>query len=179
MNTPKFLGMSKREYLQEMCNRFGDFKVAYAFKNKEDVIIWSKHHSVLKCWQSDEGLKFLDKVNNRTAFETEVRIDLDPKKGWTKPQIKWNMEKICSELKELDIHNFKVFHSGSRSYHLHCRFNQLALEHNKNELKSFLIDYLGTDLSKASDNTMLTLEWAKNNKTGKLKLPVVGNFNGF
>ena len=50
MVSPVFLNQqSKRMWLQEVCNTYGDFKVTKSFRNKEKDHVFLKHKSVLDC----------------------------------------------------------------------------------------------------------------------------------
>ena len=180
MDVKPYYGMSRRCYLQELQNKFGDFRVAIGWINKETgELIWSKHRSVLSCWESEEGLEFLDRVNNRTAFETEIRIDTDPKKDETAEQALKKFNDVCDKLESFGIKSYQGYFSGSRGYHIHLRSNDFLNNNKKWEIKQAFIDVFGGDLLKASDNTMLTLEWSPNNKTGKPKVPIRGVFDEF
>lgn len=178
MEIKPFYGVSKRCYLQELCNKFGDFKVAKGWKNEKGDIIWSKHRNVLECWESEEGLRFLDEVNNRAGFKCELRIDTDPENGETPEQSLSKFNDICDWLEAHDITNYQGFHSGSRGYHIHYVDKTVALWDQKrlDNVKRWILKHAGADLHKVTNSSMLTLEWGKNNKTGKLKVPIRGNF---
>lgn len=172
-----FFGLSKRGYLQMLCNKYGDFKVAVGWKNKEGIICWSKHRSVLSCWESEEGLRFLDKVNNRSGIGCELRIDTDPENEETPEQSFAKFNSICDELDGKKIYKYLGFSSGSRGYHIHIFQPNLVFMNNLMELKKFIVGKFKGDLLKAGDNTLLTLEWAENNKTGKQKIHLRGDYN--
>jgi len=170
-------GTSRRCYLQELCNKYGDFKVAKAWKDeKTGEIIWAKHRSVLECWHSEEGLRYLDEVNNRTQLSCEVRIDLDPAKEDTQEIIDKKFNDICHALEDLGL-GYAAFKSGGRSYHIHLIFKEMAGDEKKGKelVRGWLIRKLGGEMLKISENTMLTLEWAQNNKTGRIKEFVKGD----
>lgn len=168
-----FFGLSKIGYLQTLCNRYGDFKVARGWKNSEGDIIWSKHYSVMECWESEDGLKFLSQVNNRGGLKNEIRIDLDAPKDYTPERIRNWFDILCNILDELNI-PYMGFHSGSRGYHIHMWGH---IELLSTEVKSRFYGLGLGDSLKINESSMLTLEWAENNKTGLLKSPIRGDFS--
>lgn len=161
-NPQPFYGFSRAGYLQACCNRFGDLKVSRAVM-KGGTLFWSKHFSVLELWHSEAGINFLSTVNNRTLFPSEVVIDLDT------PESISDVAFICSRLDSLDL-SYRCFYSGSRGFHIHMTFPELLLHpERKKEIRESLINEFSGDLMKISDGAMITLEWAENNKTGKIK----------
>ena len=172
-----YQGSSKVCWLQELCNKYGDFRVAIAYM-KDGDIRWSHHHTVLECWHSDEGLDFLSKVTNRGAMPTEIRIDIDPKESESPQEIKVRFDDTCDILETKGI-TYNGWFSGSKGYHIHTHWPKiLQLGYSeKNLVKEYLIQLLGGELLKVTDTSMLTLEWAPNNKTGKPKIPIRGDFN--
>jgi len=173
-----FLGKSRRCYLQELCNKYGNFRIAKGWKGEDGDIKWSKHRSVLECWSSDEGLRFLDTVSNRTGLEIEVRLDTDPQKGEPPEITLAKFNRICNSLEKRGIRDYAGFHSGSRGYHIHLLFRELASmnELEKKKFKAHVIETFRSEGLKASDNSMLTLEFAENNKTGQKKKLIRGIF---
>ena len=170
-----FFGFSKVGYLQELFNRYGeDFKVAKGWKGEDGEIHWTKHRSVLECWQSEEGLKFLADANNRGGLPNELRIDIDA--GDRTPEaVRKQFDDACDKLEKFGI-EYLGFTSGSRGYHIHIMFiptrniDKLKLRATKERI----IKALGGELLKVNDSPMLTMEWSPNNKTGKPKLPLRG-----
>ena len=187
------VGLNRVGYLQALCNKYGDIKVAKAWKDANTgELVWTKHRSVLSCWESEEGLKFLETVNNRTGIDCEIRIDLDPKKiskkdcmgtvmlvDQTKQELDDWFNQVCDKLEELGLKRYAGFHSGSRSYHISVIEPELVARsaQNRKELKAYIIEKVGGDLIKVSDNTMMTLENCPNNKTGRIKEFVRGDSN--
>ena len=98
---------------------------------------------------------FLSKANQRQILPFEVVLDLEEKK-----QLKPSIEK----LKELGV-RFYVFSTGSRGYHIHLFFDR---ELSKEE-RLKIIKYFDADTQKASDRTMIALEFACHWKSGKEK----------
>jgi hypothetical protein len=174
MNIPPYFGFSKIGYLQELCNKYGDYKVARGWKGADGDIIWTKHRSVMECWQSEEGIKWLDTVNNRGGLDCEVRIDIDA--GERTPEaVRKQFDDACDTLDRLDK-EYLGFTSGSRGYHIHLFFDDLVTKDRDTirNIKSWLISKLGGELLKVNNSPMLTLEWSPNNKTGLPKLPIRG-----
>lgn len=168
-----YFGISRVGYLQVLANRFGDFKVARGWKNEQGEILWTKHFSVIECWESQEGLKFLETVNNRAGLRNEIRIDLDAPKDWDAERIRKWFDAVCDVLDAVGI-KYMGFHSGSRGYHLHIWTLTEVIDPG---IKQYLCQIGMADRMKVNDTSMLTLEWAPNNKTGNLKLPIRGDFN--
>lgn len=158
--------MNQREYIQECCNRYGDFKVAKAWKDTNGQAHWTKWMSVLECWHSDEGLRFLDIVNNRTIFPCEIVLDVD------KEPIKEKFDNIIKYLDGKSI-QYKAYFTGSKGYHIHLICHSLVLDKNisdlKKDIRSFLIRKFDCDLAKNTDNAMIALENAAHWKTGRTK----------
>lgn len=168
-----FFGFSKVGYLQMMCNRFGDFKVAKGWRTPDGDIRWTKHRSVLECWQSDEGLRFLEEVNNRGGLSNELRIDIDA--GDRIPeQVRKHFEDACDFLDKKGIH-YLGFSSGSKGYHIHIVVENVISRQLFSIMKQAIISKVGGELLKINSGSMLTLEWAPNNKTGRIKTPIRGD----
>jgi len=169
-----YFGYSKIGYLQEMCNKYGDYKVARGWKGEDGEIHWTKHRSVMECWESDEGLAFLDTVNNRSGLPAEIRIDIDA--GNRLPEaVRAQFDKSCDALERFSI-PYLGFSSGSRGYHIHFMMSDNGTDRDKvRKAKGRLITYLGGELLKVNESPMLTLEFAPNNKTGKPKMPIRGD----
>jgi len=172
-----YQGLSKRCWLQELCNHYGDFKVAIAYI-KDGELRWSKHRGVLECWHND--LSFLDKVNNRGAMPTEIRTDIDPTDNETPAELKARFDRVCERIESKGgPTSYSGWFSGSRGYHIHMCFPKLASVSysQKNLIKEAIINICEGEALKVSDHSMLTMEWAPNNKTGNLKIPIRGDFN--
>jgi len=168
-----FFGMTKRCYLQTLANKYGDFKIAHAWMDG-DGLHWSKHRSVLECWESEALLPFLDKANNRTQLACEVVLDIDAP---TIEEARPKARAICDQLDDAKI-KYGAFFSGSKGYHIHVIFPELiTFPQAKRTLRQSLIDMVGADACKIADGSMITLEWSPNNKTGQLKRFVRGEPN--
>lgn len=169
--TPKELNR-QIGYLQYLCNKYGDFKVAKAWKDINDNVHWTKHRSVLECQYSNEGIGFLGTVNNRTILSPEIVLDIDkdPEK---------NLPKILKGLDELNYH-YQVFFSGSRGYHIHLFFYDLPnyTKYRRGDLRLFFINKFKCDAMKKSEGSMIALEYAPHWKTGQIKTLIKSNFCG-
>lgn len=170
---PPYFGMSKRLYLQTLANKYGDFRVAHCWQDR-DGLHWSRHRSVLECWESQEGLKYLDKANNRTQLPCEITLDVDAP---TLEQARTKAREICDKLDDAAI-KYSAWFSGSKGYHIHIIFPELIIfEQIKKTARARIIALVGADAAKISDGSMITLEWTQNNKTGIRKKFVRGDPN--
>lgn len=159
---------SKTLYLQTLCNELGDFKTAISWKDKDGNIQWSKHRSVLECWHSEEGLLFLERVNNRTSLPCEVFLDMDEEPTLEKANA------ICDFLESLEF-DYDLFFSGSRGFHCHVLIPELILRPERaSELREILIEHTKCELLKKSSGSMLALEHCPHWKTGKEKTWIRG-----
>ena len=161
--------ISRRKYLQELCNKYGDFAVAMSFM-KDDEVIWSKHRSVLELWHSDWGLGFLERVNHRQILPVEIILDKDSKNN-----LLW-LEDTCVSLNE-EGRRFKAYSTGSRGHHIHIFDIALGML-NRNERQEKRLEIIGrydAESQKASDGCMIAIENVPHWKSGKLKELVMEN----
>jgi len=150
--------------LQDMCNTYGDFKVAIANKTEDGDMRWTKHKSVMECWETETGVWFLGKANNRQIFQCELVLDLDKDPSLEK------LNKICDFLESERTH-FKAYFTGSKGYHIHI-INAEFLNMDTRlaeQVKSFLIRMFDCDILKSSSKVMIALENVPHWKTGKSK----------
>lgn len=156
--------LSRAGYLQYLCNKYGDFKVAYAYK-VGDKIVWSKHRSVLDCWHSDEGIIFLERANNRSILSCEIVFDIDHDTSLERA------ETICRDLQKKYGLGSKLYHSGSKGYHIHVIHEDLTLyqPRDREKIRQFLLKEYDCDLLKKSEHTMMALEYVPHWRTGKEK----------
>ncbi|MFZ5985711.1 MAG: hypothetical protein ACOYWZ_01115 [Bacillota bacterium] len=148
---------SQREYLQMLCNKFGDFKVCSSFTADKGEICWTKHYSVLDIWHDEAQMWRLDSATHRTILPNEVVLDLDE-------QTDINLHFAVNLLDRIGI-NYEVFSTGSRGYHIHILFNsELSAEARKDFLMLF-----NADRSKASSEAMIAIEFARHWKSHKIK----------
>ena len=68
--------LNKVDYLQYLCNKYGDFYVqTHMGDNKRTT--WK---SVQECWEDDKLMWRLRTATDRTPLPCEIIIDFDPKK---------------------------------------------------------------------------------------------------
>lgn len=163
--TPVFLNKTtKKKWLQDVCNKYGDFKIAYSHKNKDGTHIFWKHKSIMECWHND--LPYLNKCNHRQILPWEIIIDLDDKKA-----IK-NVWNICNELKR-NNEEYYCFSTGSKGYHIHIiNFNLLNKSSNyRRKVRESVYNYfkIKIDFAKSSDNVLIAMENTPHWKTGRRK----------
>jgi len=151
-------------YLQYLCNKYGDFRVAIAQRDKQGNIIWSKHRSVLDCWQSEEGLAFLERVNNRTCTPCEIFLDLD--QNISENTLNW----ICDTLEDYGF-SYKAYFTGSKGFHIHVMIPELTNfpRFYREKIRAFLINKLKCDGLKKSEGHMVAVENCPHWKTGNTK----------
>lgn len=140
-----------------------NFKLAYAWKNKEGDIIWSKH---LTFFEAIENESFIEKCNNRSILKNELVLDID----LPTDEAKIKMIEITTKLKELKV-PFKCYFTGSKGFHIHC-FKRSWIYMNKlkrEQEKSDIIEVLGCDKMKAKDYVMIAIEGVPHWKTGNKK----------
>ena len=80
---------------------------------------------------------------------------------------KEQLNPTIEKLKQTDA-KFYVFETGSRGYHIHIFFNR---DFNQKE-KEAIIRYFGADIQKASEKTLIALEYSKHWKSGNIKREV-------
>lgn len=150
-------------YLQNLCNKYGDFKVARAWRNEEGEMLWSKHRSVMEVWETEWGINWLATVNNRQILPCEVVLDFD-----NNPTLN-EINKICDELEKRQ-EKYEAYFTGSKGYHIHIMDNTLLElpKHKRELIKELFIKSLGADLMKKND-VMIALENAPHWKTGRKK----------
>ena len=156
---------TKTLYLQEHCNRCGDFYITH-----RDGDSWGKHKSVLEIWHNEDEFWRYEKATDRTPSPCEVFIDIDPGKDNDA------LIMLQNALEVLDNYNFdyKLFFSGSRGYHVHVMYPELTSmsKYSRERIREFLIRRCGGDTMKKSDRHMIALEYSPNPKTGKMKVEI-------
>lgn len=152
-NLEKVKDTSRITFLKELCNKHGDFKVCTKIGD------WcSKWVSVMHCWENPSEIWRLEAANNRTLFPSEIVLDLDDNLEW------WD---VVKKLKHYDLRPFKVYHSGSRGFHIHIFESELGIVGSlfRERIRKHLIKKVGADLHLVKENHMITLENAPNAKT--------------
>ncbi|MBI3051035.1 hypothetical protein HYY74_01115 [Candidatus Woesearchaeota archaeon] len=157
--------------LQDSCNRFGDYNLAYAKKLEDGSSIWSERHSVMELWHlnltdhvplykktSVPVWKFIELANNRSIHEAELILDLEAPERYEEVK-----DKLLSRGLE-----FEAYLTGSRGYHFNAIFRDFPLMSvsRRQQVRKQFIEYFGCDVLKSSDKTMIALEGAPHWKTG-------------
>jgi hypothetical protein len=150
-------------YLQNLCNKYGDFKVAIVGQDKDGNKFWSKHRSVMECWETEDGFYFLANANNRTAHPHELILDFDGETAKEKA-------KICYQ--NLKKHNLqiKTYFSGSRGYHVHITIPNINTAPQK--FLQFIAELAGADTQVVQKHHMIAIENCPHWKTGNPKTEV-------
>lgn len=150
--------------LQDLCNKYGDFKVAIAGKNKNGEMFWTKHRSVMDCWEEGEkGIWFLAHANNRQILPGEIPLDLDDNITLER------LNSICDKLEQMHAH-YEAYFTGSRGYHIHIWNKQFAtlVKTDRERIRKIFLTFAGADLMKASE-VMIAIENVPHWKTGLKK----------
>lgn len=149
--------------LQTLCNKYGDFKVAKSWKDKEGETHWSKHRTVMECWNSEDGINWLNQVSHRQILPCEIVLDMDEN------PTKEDMNKIC-DLLEKYHEEYACYFTGSRGYHIHIKDKALPLmtKQKREIVRESLCKALRMDEMKKNE-VMIALENVPHWKTGELK----------
>lgn len=160
--------LNKIGALQVARNKHGEFKVATHYQEEK----WSRHIDVIEITEKEEWWR-LEQANNRTSFLNEIILDFDPILGEDTQHFKNRVGKVFFSMKEKEI-NFRCFFSGSRGYHFHIEFNYLVFlsNHHRDSVKKAIISLFNAELLKASERTMIALEYTPHWKTGNAKKEV-------
>lgn len=163
----KFQNPFKVGYLQQCCNKYGDFKVCT--RNPDGS--WTKHYSVLYCWSNleTEGWR-LDKANNRTAFPCELILDFDAQPNENPGHLRGRLKVVCRQLVAYE-EKFKVYFTGSRGFHIHILIP--SLESEPQSLRQYTANELGCDVQVVGPDHMIALENCPHWKTGLMKKEVL------
>jgi len=164
--------ISKKLWLEQIANKFGDFKIAFS-KKVNGQHVYYKHRSVIEC-SSDENLYYMfEQCNHRQIQPYEIVIDLDDEKAILA------VDKICDLLDSMKEHYY-CFKTGSKGYHIHFIDKELAIGNYSKELKQeiekkvriLLYDLIKeeigieVDYQKASSNVLIAMENVPHWKTG-------------
>lgn len=160
-------------YLQGLCNRYGDFKVARSWTDSKGEMKWTKHRSVMECWESEDGINWLAHVNNRGIQPAEIILDLDDS------PTEQRMNEICDKLDKAG-EQYKAYFTGSRGYHIHIWNQDFATwqPNQREKARRIIIALTGCDGMKASERMLICLEDAPNGKTGRNKTLLRENPHG-
>ena len=154
-------------FLQEYCNKYGDFKVATHFEKGD----WSKHVSVMHAWHNFPEERWrLESANNRQILSCETVLDFDPEEGESQFDLYNEVAGIILELKSRGL-ELAAYKTGSRGVHVHIFSPELALmsQQQRQDYRKKIIQHYKADIMKASDNCLIALENVPHWKTGQLK----------
>lgn len=159
--------MNRLLYLQNLCNRFGDFSVARIRLKPDSIVQSSKWRSVLDCWQSEEGLRFLSEGTDMTSPPPIVFIDIDNNPT---PKHLRSALKICRDYG----FSYGAYSTGGRGYHVHVLIRELAMtsiypRRVRARIRLRFLEKVDGELSKASERHMVLLPGAPHRKTGRPK----------
>lgn len=144
---------TKKEFLDYLQNKHGDFEVAVAEKKGEDIF-WSKwqKYSVVR-----DNYTLLERMNNRTIFDNEVVLDFDEKVDLSDDNNKYF--KLLEKL-ERDGLKFQAYSADGNANHIHLIFSDLRIfsKEKREKFKEYLIKKYNCDLMKKSGRCMIALE---------------------
>ena len=159
--------MNKKSWLDFLFYKIGeqkyDFYLSGLWKNKgvtqstkwkrfSECVFLIDYNETCEDWKAK---KFFDGINQRQILPCEIVLDLESKS---------NLNKIIQKLQKLKL-NFYVFDTKSHGVHIHIFFSK-DLNHKEKEK---VISHFGADMQKASEKTMIALEFSKHWKSNKLK----------
>lgn len=169
-------------HLQRLANKYGDFKIAKAWRDEQNnEQKWTKHHSVLACWESDEGIAFLAEANNREPVINEIILDFD--NGEKEEEI---VNGACKWLEEMEC-QYQLYFSGSRGFHIHLKIPKWVINDKFTDedrwnaravISSILNRKFGTDPLKKNRHSMIAIENVPHWKTGKKKTLIKSTWDG-
>lgn len=166
LNSPS-IKMSKRQWLDYLYYKEGKQNTNFWLCGTWGDKNFTKWRTYLDCVatldevnhnEKWEDRKFFEDINQRQILPHEIVFDLE------------ESERINEVINEIKTYGweYKVFHTGSRGYHIHVFFDE---DFTVDE-KEAIINKLGTDLQKCYKKTMIALENCPHWKTGKLKQEV-------
>ncbi|MFA5992764.1 MAG: hypothetical protein WC796_03595 [Candidatus Pacearchaeota archaeon] len=147
-----------KEWLDKLFYQIGKQQYDYFLQFSEVNGVktkWRKYSEICFDYENPKNKLFLSIVNQRQILPCEVVLDIENKE---------QLPIIISELNKIGL-TFYVFSTGSRGYHVHLFFNRALSQAEK----IAIIKYFKTDIQKASNKTLIALEFAKHWKSGKIK----------
>jgi hypothetical protein len=186
-------------YIKQVLNNYrriyGKFTVAIKLGNKS-YKYW-KHFTYPSQEYDDFFLNDSDEAEHRIIFNDEIVIESDHSNRKLLKKYSYRL------VNKLIKHNFEfeMYHSGNKSYHIHIFFeflNTITGDDDRRLLKELFIKWLvgcpcqswyystctaglncpikkmDIDMQKTG-KTMIRMEYAEHEKTGKLKTPIVEN----
>jgi len=149
----------KKAFLDDLFYNVGkqkyDFELCYLSKEKDIKTKWKKYSDVGFDIENQKNRRAIEIANNRTILRNEVVLDLD------NPEL---FKKLLEQL-DNDERYYKVYKTGSKGYHFHLLFDgELTPEEKLEIIKGYKCD-----TQKASERTMIALEFTPHWKTEKPK----------
>lgn len=151
------------DYLYYKINKQRDFALCGLYKLQNGEVRatkWTSYHEAVFPIGIGEDWK-LNKINQRQILPCEVVLDLESKEG---------IDQIIRRLKEQQTEHY-VYDTGSRGFHISLFFSRDLTREEKEKI----ISAFGADLQKATDRTMIALEFTSHWKSGKIKEVYNGN----
>lgn len=138
--------------------------------NKEDEYKYSKRKDL---FDIDWSKKYAQHYNNRTLLMNEVVCDFDPKDV--------DFERVVFVMKIMRAKQFfeqqkirySFWSSGSKGLHAHLYLPQLFTmdKLSRERYRESLLRVLGAEIGKKSEHVTITMEYARNAKTNRYKVP--------
>jgi len=161
---------SKVAYLQDRCNRYGDFFITRSIKLPDGSLKWTEWHSVLACWSASfkwpaADISRLEHADNMTSPAPIVIIDLDSPESISK------VNDICDEMESKNVDHV-CYSTGGKGFHIHAFYPELASIYKESRLvalKQKIIEHYGGEVSKASDRSMILIPFCPHRKNGIIK----------
>lgn len=149
--------MQKEEYLKKIFEDFGDFEVQKLIRQNGKTIPIFKNW----VWYSKATSEEIIRSNVRSLTKSEHALDLDNKEL---------LPAVLHKLKNYQL-KYTTWDTGSRGFHILLVFPEMKCfdDHDIALFRKFLCETFGTDPSKGSSRTMLSIEWGHHFKTGKVK----------
>lgn len=133
---------------------FARFPKTYLmFIDKQTATHWASWKEFCDCTAEEK-----EKANLRQIFPTEILLDIDQPEEYAK---------ILEQIKE-DALKYYAYKTGSRGYHIHLFYDNLAeLDVNiRNKIRKIIIRKYGADEAKSSEQGIVAKEYMPHFKTG-------------
>lgn len=176
---------TQSEWLFHLQNDLGnnDLEICLSGKTREGNIWFSKRYKLFNLMHlnpsdlistdTQDKIKkpiwwFIQNATHRSILDIEIVIDIDDKGEYE--SIKDKAIDIIKNLKKnFSDTQFKVYFTGSKSYHIHIFIQEFRDIPIRDELKkTFLADFVEADALKVGKN-MIALEGAPHYKSGQIK----------
>lgn len=141
--------------VENMFKEYPEVEVTYINKITNEA--WPKWKKYKECEPKERLL-----INLRQIFPNEILLDLEEVS---------QLENVKKKLDEMKM-NYLVYKTGSRGYHIHLFFNNIAFlsKERRNEIRKIFIKMFGADETKASENTLIAIEGRPHFKTMNEKI---------